>query len=93
MHDKEVGYWTKISLPLSSIVFALVGAPVSIRRVRQSVGIGVGISIAIIFAYYLLHNYMSVLAKGGVTHPAFSAFLPVAVGIAAAIFLLVRKNR
>jgi lipopolysaccharide export system permease protein len=93
MRDKKVGYWTKLSLPLSSIVFALVGAPVSIRRVRQSVGIGVGISIAIIFAYYLLHNYMSVLAKGGVTHPAFSAFLPVAVGIAAAIFLLIQKNR
>jgi lipopolysaccharide export system permease protein len=93
MYDKEVGYWTKLSLPMSSIVFALVGAPVSIRRVRQSVGIGVGISIAIIFAYYLLHNYMSVLAKGGVTHPAFSAFLPVGVGIAAAIFLLVRKNQ
>lgn len=93
MLDKEVGYWTKISLPLSSIVFALVGAPVSIRRVRQSVGIGVGISIAIIFAYYLLHNYMSVLAKGGVTHPAFSAFVPVGVGIAAAIVLLIQKNR
>jgi lipopolysaccharide export LptBFGC system permease protein LptF len=93
MYDKEVGYWTKLSLPMSSIVFALVGAPVSIRRVRQSVGIGVGISIAIIFAYYLLHNYMSVLAKGGVTHPAFSAFVPVAVGLAAALFLLIRKNR
>jgi lipopolysaccharide export system permease protein len=93
MYDKEVGYWTKLSLPLSSIVFALVGAPVSIRRVRQSVGIGVGISIAIIFAYYLLHNYMSVLAKGGVTHPAFSAFAPVAMGIATAIILLIRKNR
>ncbi|MEO7453988.1 MAG: LptF/LptG family permease [Fimbriimonadales bacterium] len=93
MLDKEVGYWTKLSLPASSIVFALVGAPVSIRRVRQSVGIGVGISIAIIFAYYLLHNYMSVLAKGGVTHPAFSAFVPVAVGIAAALVLLIRKNR
>ncbi|MDQ2985276.1 MAG: LptF/LptG family permease [Armatimonadota bacterium] len=93
MRDKEVGYWTKLSLPLSSIVFALVGAPVSIRRVRQSVGIGVGISIAIIFAYYLLHNYMSVLAKAGVTNPAFSAFLPVAVGLAAAIMLLIQKNR
>ena len=93
MYDKQVGYWTKLSLPLSSIVFALVGAPVSIRRVRQSVGIGVGISIAIIFAYYLLHNYMSVLAKGGVTHPAFSAFAPVAAGIATAIVLLIRKNR
>lgn len=93
MRDKEVGYWTKITLPLSSIVFALVGAPVSIRRVRQSVGIGVGISIAIIFAYYLLHNYMTVLAKGGATNPAISAFVPVFVGVAAAILLLIRKNR
>jgi lipopolysaccharide export LptBFGC system permease protein LptF len=93
MRDKRVGYWTKITLPLSSIVFALVGAPVSIRRVRQSVGIGVGISIAIIFAYYLLHNYMSVLAKGGATNPAFSAFVPVVVGLIAAVLLLIQKNR
>jgi len=93
MRDKRVGYWTKVTLPLSSIVFALVGAPVSIRRVRQSVGIGVGISIAIIFAYYLLHNYMTVLAKGGATDPAFSAFVPVVVGIIAAVILLIRKNR
>lgn len=92
VRDLRVGYWTKISLPLSGLVFALVGAPVSIRRVRQSVGLGVGISIMIIFAYYLLHNYLTVLAKGGAIHPALSAFIPVILGLAAAIFLLMQKN-
>jgi lipopolysaccharide export system permease protein len=92
IRDLEVGYWTKWSLPLSGIVFALVGAPVSIRRVRQSVGVGVGISILMIFGYYLLHNYMTILAKGGKVHPAISAFFPVAIGVVAAAVLLSRKN-
>jgi lipopolysaccharide export system permease protein len=92
LRDLEVGYWTKFTIPLTALVFALVGAPTSIRRARQSVGVGVGISIAIIFAYYLFHSYLTVLAKGGLLHPAISAFLPVVVGLAAAVVLLVRKN-
>lgn len=92
LRDMEVGYWTKFSLPLTAFVFALVGAPVSIRRVRQSVGIGIGLSIAIIFGYYLLYSYLNVLAKGGKVGPAISAFLPALVGFAAAIVLIIRKN-
>jgi lipopolysaccharide export system permease protein len=90
--DLQVGYWTKVSLPLSALVFALVGAPVSIRRVRQSVGVGVGISILVIFVYYLVHNYMTILAKGGKVAPAVSAFLPVALGVIVAWAMLRKKN-
>ncbi|MBA3726644.1 MAG: LptF/LptG family permease [Armatimonadetes bacterium] len=92
LRDRKVGYWTKVSLPLTAVMFALLGAPVSIRRVRQSAGIGVGISIAIIFGYYLLHSYMTVLAKGGAVNPAFSAFFPVAVGFGFAVALLIKRN-
>jgi lipopolysaccharide export system permease protein len=92
IRDREVGYWSKVTFPLTAVVFALVGAPVSIRRVRQSAGIGVGISIAIIFAYYLLHSYMTVLAKGGSVNPAVSTFFPLLVGFGIAVALLIRKN-
>lgn len=91
--DLEVGFWSKISIPLSALVFALVGAPVAIRRVRQSVGVGVATSIVIIFIYYMLFNYLNILAKGGQVHPAVSAFLPVVAGLVAAAVLIWNKNR
>ncbi len=93
IRDLEVGFWSKISIPLSALVFCLVGAPVAIRRVRQSVGVGVATSIVIIFLYYMLFNYLNILAKGGRMDPAVSAFLPVAAGLVAAAALIWSKSR
>lgn len=90
--DLQVSYWTKLSLPLSGLVFALVGAPAGIRRSRQSVGVGVALSILITFCYYLLHNYMTIIAKGGLVMPAIAAFTPLVIGIVFAIFLMRSKN-
>ena len=89
----EVGYWTKISIPLSGLVFALVGAPVAIRRVRQSIGVGVATSVVVIFVYYILHNYLTKLAEYGSMNPILSAFTPVALGLFAAAFLILQKVR
>lgn len=93
IRDLEVGFWSKLSIPLSALVFALVGAPVAIRRVRQSVGVGIATSIVIIFLYYMLFNYLNILAKGGRLEPAVSAFLPVVAGLVAAAILVWNKNR
>ncbi len=91
--ELEIGYWSKIAIPLTSLVFALVGAPAGIRRTRQTFGAGIMISIMIIFLYYILTNYLNIIARGGLLHPAFGAFLPVAIGLIAATTLLILKNR
>ena len=93
IRELEVGYWTKIALPFSSLVFALVGAPAGIRRTRQTFGAGIMVSIMIIFLYYVLHNYLSIMARGGILSPPVGAFLPVAVGLITAAILLSMKNR
>ncbi|MCH8275337.1 MAG: LptF/LptG family permease [Armatimonadetes bacterium] len=93
IRDLQVGYWTKVTLPLSAIVFALVGAQAAIRRGRQTVGAGVAVSITVIFIYYLLHNYLTIVAKGGLLHPAVSAFTPVFLGLVAAVVMFWNKNR
>lgn len=90
--DLQVSYWTKLTLPLSAFVFALVGAPAGIRRSRQTVGVGVALSVVITFGYYLLHNYMTIIAKGGVVSPLLSAATPLVIGVVCAIFLMKNKN-
>ncbi|HWP30539.1 MAG TPA: LptF/LptG family permease [Fimbriimonadales bacterium] len=93
IRDLEVDYWTKISFPLSGVIFALVGAPAAVRRTRQSFGVGVAASTAIIFGYYMLYNYLTIIAKGGLISPVTSAFLPVVIGTIVAAMLIWSKNR
>src|SRR5687768_15011931 len=45
----EVDLYEKVSLPLASVIFGLVGAPLGIRPHRSSKAMGFGVAIAIIF--------------------------------------------
>lgn len=93
IRELQVAYWNKISLPLTCLVFALIGAPSAIRRTRQSFGVGIALSVAIIFVFYMIQTYLIVIAKGGVISPMVGSFLPVALGLAAAFFLFWSKSR
>lgn len=93
IREWEVGYWLKIALPLTALVFGLVGAPVAIRNSRQSMGVGFSMSILIIFLYYTAQQYMMIMAKRAVIEPAVAAFAPVALGLAAAFMLFWNRNR
>ncbi len=93
LRDLEVSFWSKITVPLSGLVFGLVGAPAAIRRTRQSFGVGMAASVGIIFGYYMFHNYMTIIAKGGIVPPLIGAFMPLILGMIAAVVLLVQKNR
>ncbi|MEM4408985.1 MAG: LptF/LptG family permease [Candidatus Caldarchaeum sp.] len=93
LRDLEVGYWMKFGIPLSAMVFAMIGAPAAIRRGKQSIGVGVAVSVGIIFAYYVLYNYLTILAKGDLLSPIISAFLPIGIGFLAGMILFWNKNR
>lgn len=78
----EVHLWFKIALPLASLVFALVAAPLALRAQRTSKLTGWLLSLPIIICYYVLYNVMSSLARGGVCPPVLAAFLPDLIGLA-----------
>ncbi len=87
------GYWNKIALPMAALVFGLVGAPMGIRGQRSSSAAGFWLSVVIIFFYTLLTNVLSIAAQSGRTTPFIASFLPIAAGLAAAAFLVWRKDR
>jgi len=89
----EVDLWGKISTPLASIIFGLVGAPLGIRPQRGSKAMGFGIAIGIIFAYWFLYNWLYQIGKNGGLSPMIASFAPNMIGIVAGIILIARTRQ
>ena len=83
----EVNLWSKIALPFSCLVFAMIGAPLGLRPQRSSKAVGGGLAILIIFAYYVLFTTMKSFAQGGTVPPILAAFLPDFLGVVAGAIL------
>lgn len=88
----EFGFYNKIALPLSVVVFALLGAPLGIRSHRAGVASGFALSIALSFAYLIIVNFMAVYSKAGHIPPWAASFTPVVIGLVAAAITIYRKN-
>ena len=89
----DVDRWNKLAVPLTSLVFALLAAPLGIRPQRSSSSVGFGLSIFVIFIYYIIQRYTWALGVQGNITPAMGAFAPNIIGIAAAILLLKRAAK
>jgi lipopolysaccharide export system permease protein len=68
--------YMKTSLPIACLVFVLLGAPLSFVPNRNSKAIGTGLSIVIIFFYYILLSAGKALYITGVISPFSGAWLP-----------------
>jgi lipopolysaccharide export system permease protein len=80
----------KIALPFACVVFGLVGSVLAIKPQRTSKATGFGISVLVIFAYYLLMSMGDALGLSGVVPPQLAAWLPNLFGIAMGSWLLFR---
>ncbi len=83
----------KIALPFACLVFGLVGSALGIRPQRTSKATGFGISVLVIFAYYLLMSMGDALGLSGVMPPQLAAWLPNVFGFGVSFWLLFRLNR
>lgn len=89
----EFDLWSKVSLPLASLIFGLVAAPLGIRPHRGSKTMGFGIAIGLIFCYWVVHNSMFQVAKGGFMQPLAAAFTADFIGLLAAVYLMYRTRQ
>jgi lipopolysaccharide export system permease protein len=89
----EVDRWNRIAVPMSSLVFAMLAAPLGIRPHRSSSSVGLGLSVLLILLYYIAWNYTCNVAARGTLDPAVGAFAANALGIAASIALLKKASK
>ncbi|WP_242056880.1 MULTISPECIES: LptF/LptG family permease [Oscillatoriales] len=83
----------KIALPFACLVFGLVGAVMGTRPQRTNRATGFGISVLIIFAYYLLRTMGDALGMSGFLSPWMAAWLPNLFGLGMGTWLLLRISR
>ncbi len=90
-------YWIelykKLSQPFSCIVFVIAGAPVGISYRRSARGIGFGISIIIIFGYYIFSMLGQSLAIKGVIDPFIGVWYPNIILLITGIIIILLKEK
>ncbi len=92
--DREwltISLFDKIALPLTTIVFVLVGVPLAITPPRVRYNRGFLFSILIIFVYYLVRALSISFGEAGSLAPAIAAFMPDFVLTVIGIGLYYRK--
>ncbi len=89
----ETEFYQRISVPLASLIFALIGIPLGLQPTRNSSSAGFAMSIIIIFIYYALMTMGNALARGGIIAPMFAVWIPNIVGIIAGVILMKRASR
>tara|TARA_Y100001978_G_C23695437_1_gene437254 strand:- start:2162 stop:3343 length:1182 start_codon:yes stop_codon:yes gene_type:complete len=84
----------KFTLPSACIVFGLIGSSFGIRSIsRSSKSQGFGLSVLMIFGYYVLSFFSSSLGVKGVLNPLLAAWLPVFISIFLAMILLRKASK
>ena len=84
----------KFAFPAICLVFGLIGSSLGVRpHARTSRSQGFGISVLLIFGYYLMSFIVSSLGITGTLTPFLAAWLPVMVGLACGGVLLRQASR
>lgn len=89
----QVQWNLKLAIPLACLIFALVGAPLGIQPHRSASAKGFGLSIVIIFIYYMIMTLGSALGEGGQLPPWAGAWLENIVLGSWGIYLLWKSGR
>lgn len=80
----------KLSFPFICIVFSLMGAAMGIRPQRTAKATSFGVSVLLIFGYYLLLFVCGALGNAEIISPFFAGWLPNFIGISIGAWLLYR---
>ncbi len=84
----------KFAFPSICLVFGLIGSSLGVRPdARTSRSQGFGISVLLIFSYYLMSFIFSSLGVKGTLSPFLAAWAPVLVGLATGLLLLRQASR
>jgi len=89
----EAELYQRVSVPMASLIFALIGVPLGLQPTRNSSSAGFAMSIVIIFIYYALMTMGNALARGGIMAPFLAVWIPNIIGLVAGFFLIRQASR
>lgn len=88
----EVDQALKIAVPATCLVIALFSAPLALSSPRAGPAVGVGIGLGTTMVFLLVLEMSKAFGASGLVKPLVAAWMPEAVFLAAAIWLLARAR-
>ena len=86
--DLKTEFMKRWVFAFASICFVLVGVPLGIRAQRRESTIGMAIALVTALCYYMVVILMTSLSKNASVHPEILIWLPVALCLALASYLI-----
>lgn len=80
----------KLSIPVTTLVIILFGAPLATSNKRGGTAYGIGLSLATVIAYIMLFRITAALGEAGTLEPLTAAWLPNALFLVAACVAMLR---
>lgn len=87
-----VDYHLKIAMPMASFIFALFGAPLSLKS-KGGRSFGIAVSIVVTFLYYVATSVARSLGVNGVLSPVLAAWLTNGLFFVAGVWLILRSDK
>lgn len=89
----QVTIQQKLAFPFICIIFSILGSAMGIRPQRSSKATSFGVSVLLIFGYYLLIFVSSALGQARIFSPFLAGWLPNCIGFATCIWMLLKVGR
>ena len=89
----ETELYQRITVPMVSLIFALIGVPLGLQPTRNSSSAGFAMSVIIIFFYYALMTMANAIGRSGALSPMLAVWIPNIVGLIAGLFLIRKASR
>jgi lipopolysaccharide export system permease protein len=88
-----VEYHLKMAIPMACVVFAVIGVPFGLQPHRGGSSVGLGLSIILIFLFYILLIICKSLGQNGILAPILAAWGPNLLFAVVGITLIKKKTK
>ena len=92
-NELETELYQRFTIPMASLIFALIGVPLGLQPTRNASSMGFALSVIIIFVYYAIMTLANAIAVSGIIAPIFAVWIPNAIGLISGVILIYRASR
>lgn len=87
-----VEYYLKFSLPVASLIFCLIGASMGVYYKKSGIMIGLGLSVIIVFVYYVIISIAKSFGISGKLNPWIASWIANILFVLYSIYFIKKSN-
>ena len=89
----ETELYQRVTVPMASLIFALIGVPLGLQPTRTPSSVGFALSVVIIFLYYAIMTLANAIGRSGAIAPMYAVWIPNIIGLISGFVLIYRASK